>query len=130
MNPSSATEVAVMEISIHGKQTYYTSCIQNVLFGDQVLAHYQLKKMLTKRYQEWGTGLPLPPSHTSLVVTSLVQSALYSKMVSPAILLHISWHCNQELGWMWDARVRGKVGKSGGVHNRGPVMGTLYCGNS
>ena len=53
MNPSSATEVAVMEISIHGKQTYYTSsCIQNVLFGDPVLLHYQLKKMLKKRYQE------------------------------------------------------------------------------
>ena len=69
-------------------------------------------------------------ANTSLVVTSLVKSALYSKMVTPAILLHISWHCNQELGWMWDARARGKVGKSGGVHNRGPVMGTLYCGNS
>ena len=48
-----------------------------------------------------------------------------------------SWHCNDynvisscTVGWeVGDARVRGKVGKSG-VHNRGPVMGTLYCGNS
>ena len=58
------------------------------------------------------------------------EPGLPPELLSVLCFVSLGAHCNRAVGWdVGDARVRGKVGKSG-VHNRGPVMGTLYCGNS